>query len=240
MSCEPMPFTAFILVGGLGTRLLPVVSDRAKPMALVHGRPFLEILMDLLVEKGVRSFVLLTGHRAESIERYFDGWKSPAVEVRFSREPEPLGTGGAVKHAERFATNPTLLVNGDTFYDADLERLAQFHQDTGAAVSLSLMPVEDSGRYGTVEVDEQGRIAGFHEKQEHAVPGLINAGCSLLSSEFIRALPEGRPFSMEREVFPALSRSGRMFGLCRARAFFDIGTPESYEAFKQFVRTRRR
>jgi D-glycero-alpha-D-manno-heptose 1-phosphate guanylyltransferase len=239
MSAILMPVTAFVLVGGMGTRLRSVVSDRPKPMALVEGVPFVEILLNSLAQKGVRDFVLLTGYGGEIIRNCFQGWKAPEVDVRFSQEEQPLGTGGAVKHAERFATDPTLLVNGDTFYDADLADLLRFHRAMDASVTLSLMPVDDPGRYGTVLVNSDGKVTGFHEKQEvSSGPGLINAGCSLLSAEFIRELPGGREFSMEQEIFPPLARSGRMFGLCQDRAFFDIGTPASYDAFKQFVRDR--
>ena len=174
----------------------------------------------------------------EAIEAYFSGVRFPDVRIRFSREQAPLGTGGAVKLAESFASDPTLLVNGDTFYDADLDALLRFHGKTEADVTLSLMPVEDAARYGSVRVDQDGRVTGFHEKKTGpSAPGMINAGCSLLSLAFIKTLPRDRAFSMEQEIFPDLARSGRMFGLCREGTFFDIGTPESYEAFKRFVAT---
>jgi NDP-sugar pyrophosphorylase family protein len=231
-----LPFTAFILAGGLGTRLQPVVSDRPKPMAPVQGVPFLEMLLDSLAGKGVRDFVILSGYRGDAIEDYFRNRKPQRTRIRFSREKTPLGTGGAVKHAERFATDPTLLVNGDTFYDADLQELLRFHRQTDAEVTLSLMPVADATRYGSVRVDEHGKVMGFHEKEQGtAGPGLINAGCSLLSQEFIKKLPQGCSFSMEQEIFPQTAQSGSMFGLCRERVFFDIGTPESYEAFQRFA-----
>jgi D-glycero-alpha-D-manno-heptose 1-phosphate guanylyltransferase len=234
-----LPLTAFMLAGGLGTRLRQVVSDRPKPMALVQGTPFLELVMKSLFSKGVTRFVLLVGHMAETIENYFAGWNTPCVNVLFSREHSPLGTGGAVKHAERFATDPTLLVNGDTYYDADLDDLLRLHQSKPAAATLCLMPVQDARRYGAVDVDASGKVLGFHEKREsNTGPGVINAGCSLLAEEFIHGLPHGRAFSMEREAFPKLAARGRLFGLCRKRAFFDIGTPESYGEFQRFVQDR--
>ncbi len=161
-----LPFTTFILAGGLGTRLQPVVSDRPKPMALIGDVPFLEMLLDSLAGKGVRDFVILSGFRGDAIEEHFRGWRSHDAVVRFSREEKPLGTGGAVKLAERFATDPTLLVNGDTFYDADLRALLEFHRKSGAEVTLSLMPVQDAARYGSVEVNTDGRVTDFLEKKK--------------------------------------------------------------------------
>lgn len=233
-----LPFTALILAGGLGKRLRSVVLDRPKPMAMVRGVPFLEMLIDSLADKGVRRFVLLTGYKAEAIEDHFGSNYRRDLEIVFSHEHSPLGTGGAVRNADAFATYPSLLVNGDTFFDVDLRKLLQFHMDTGVDVTLSLFKVEDVSRYGSVEVDQRGMVIGFREKDENITePGLINAGLSLLSKHLINSLPPGS-FSMEREIFPSLVGSGKMFGLLQQRPFFDIGTPESYEAFKLFMRDR--
>jgi len=235
-----LPVSAFILAGGLGTRLRQVVRDRPKPMAPVDGRPFLEILVFCLAQKGVRDFVFLTGYRGNAIEEHFVEHRPPGVSIAFCREEEPLGTGGAVKHAERFAGDPTLLVNGDTYFDCDLKALYDFHTDRRPLVTLSLRGVRDVSRYGSVTVDDRGFITGFREKGEGpARAGLINAGVSMLSMPFIKSLPSGRAFSMERDVFPEVARSGKMAGLRQNGDFFDIGTPESYEAFSLFMKERR-
>lgn len=234
-----LPVTALILAGGLGTRLRSVVSDRPKPMALVNDIPFLELLVESLAGKGVRRFVVLTGYLGSDIEKHFRERRHGDVEMEFSREEMPLGTGGAVKNAEEFASDPSFLVNGDTFFDGDIEELLKYHSEKKASVTLSLLAVEDVSRYGAVVVDDEGRIKGFHEKDvQKGGPGLINAGLSLLSKEFIMSLPNRMAFSMEKEIFPSFASSGKMFGLAQIRPFFDIGTPESYEAFKRFVSER--
>ncbi len=239
LSSRSLPITALILAGGMGTRLRAIVSDRPKPMALVYGVPFIEILIDSLAEKGIREFVLLVGYMGDFIEEYFTELNNINSRIRFSHEQTPLGTGGAVKKAENLATDPSLLINGDTFFDGDINRLIQLHHKKAADVTLSLLPVADAGRYGSVTVTENGLVAGFHEKQEGIRgPGLINAGFSLISKNFISELPGDRAFSMEREIFPKLADSGRMCGLVSKRSFFDIGTPESYEDFKKFVREK--
>ncbi len=220
----------------MGTRLRAVVSDRPKPMALVNGVPFIQILIDSLAEKGIREFVLLVGYMADFIEEYFTARRSNNFRVRFSHEQTSLGTGGAVKRAENLASDPSLLINGDTFFDGDINRLIQLHQEKAAEVTLSLLPVADVSRYGSVTVTKDGLIKGFREKHEGIVgPGLINAGFSLISKRFISELPGDRAFSMEREIFPKLADTGQMFGLVSKRSFFDIGTPESYKDFKKFV-----
>jgi D-glycero-alpha-D-manno-heptose 1-phosphate guanylyltransferase len=236
MTALPLPFAAMILVGGFGTRLRSVVSDRPKPMALVGEKPFLEILVDSFASKGVRDFVMLAGYKSDMIRQHFEMRQYHDVNIRFSPEHVPLGTGGSVRNAAKFATDPTLVANGDTFFDADLEKLFRYHKDNRAEVTLSLVRVEDVSRYGAVVPDGQGRVIGFTEKGEGGTgPGLINGGLSLMSRDFIMGLPDGVPFSMEREIFPSLARSGRMFGLAQERPFFDIGTPESYAAFQSFA-----
>ncbi len=230
-------FTAFILAGGLGRRLRQVVSDRPKPMADVLGQPFLEILTRLLVAKGIHKFVMLVGYRANSIEEYFNDSRFGDMEIRFSREMEPLGTGGAVKNAQRFATDPTLLVNGDTYLDVNIKELYEFHKVKGADATISLFRVSDVSRYGAVSVNSDGLVINFHEKNVNfRKSGVINAGVSLVSRPFIDSLPEQSQFSMETEVFPKLVNAGRMFGLEQKGPFFDIGTPESYLEFQKFVR----
>jgi D-glycero-alpha-D-manno-heptose 1-phosphate guanylyltransferase len=239
MTESGLPFAAMILAGGLGTRLRSVVADRPKPMAVVNGTPFIELLICSLADKGVRNFILLTGYMGETIEEHFRGAALDGLTIRCSHETEPLGTGGAVKNAERFASDPTLLVNGDTFFDADVHKLFRFHVEKKAAASLSLVRVEDVSRYGSVTVDAEGVIRGFREKGAGKPgPGWINAGLSLLSRSVIHDLPPGRSFSMERETFPELAGEGRLAGLGQQGAFFDIGTPESYQELKEFVRTK--
>ncbi len=236
MNRSSLSVTAMILAGGLGIRLRPVVSDRPKPMAPVGESPFLELLLLNLAEKGITKAVLLTGHMGEVIEDYFRNNPVPGMAVRCVHEPEPLGTGGAVKHAEAFASDPALLVNGDTFFDADLRRLLEFHERKAADVTISLVWVSDVRRYGSVSIDSAGTITGFQEKSAalHGA-GWVNAGLTVLSRSVIRALPADRAFSMEQEIFPVLAARGRMAGLGQSGAFFDIGTPDSYARFQQFT-----
>jgi D-glycero-alpha-D-manno-heptose 1-phosphate guanylyltransferase len=241
ISHAPLPFVAMILAGGLGKRLRSVVSDRPKVMALAGGVPFLELLIESLAAKGVREFVLLTGYKSQMIEEHFRQRDYGELKIHVARELEPLGTGGAVRNAAEFATQPSLLINGDTFYDADLDALFRFHLEKAGDVSLSLFRVDDVSRYGSVSMDETGRVNGFMEKTDNlAGPGLINAGLSLLSLQFIMGLPVDRAFSMERDILPAFAASGKMFGHIGNYPFFDIGTPESYQAFQRYVEVRKR
>lgn len=236
-----LPFTAFILAGGVGSRLRTVVSDRPKPMALIGDKPFLDILIETLVEKGVSTIVLLTGYMSGHIEKHANKYHDSNVVVQISREETPLGTGGAVRNALNFASDPTLLVNGDTYFEVNILDLYNFHLRHNAEVTLSLGRVPDVGRYGAVLIGADHRIEDFQEKSETICgPGLINAGFSMVSRKLIENLPENRAFSMEKEVFPSLISGGRMFGIEQSGAFFDIGTPDSYYKFIEYMAVRKK
>ena len=227
------PATACILAGGRGTRLRSVVSDRPKPLADVGGRPFVTRLLDQLVAARAGTAVLCTGFMADRVEAAL-GSSYRELELRYSPEPEPLGTAGAVRLALPLIKGERVLVlNGDSFCDVDLEAQLSAHRTSGARATLALVEVEDAGRYGRVRLGEAGRIERFEEKSTRAGAGLINAGVYALERSLIAEIPAGRPVSMEREIFPALVGGG-LHGFPTGGRFLDIGTPESLAAATTF------
>jgi NDP-sugar pyrophosphorylase family protein len=222
-----------VLAGGLGTRLRSAVADRPKVLAEIRGRPFLAYLLDRLSQGGIRRVILCTGYRGEQVEAAF-GSRFGALELVYSREPEALGTGGALRHAASLLEpGPALVLNGDSFCEVDYQGLAAWHRERGACGSLALTRVEDPRRYGSVETDADGRVTRFVEKHQAAGPGWINAGVYVLGRELLESIPEGRAISLEREVFPAWIGRGLHACRCGGR-FLDIGTPESYAEAERF------
>lgn len=219
---------AFVLCGGLGTRLRAVLSDRPKSMALVAGRPFLEILLRQLRAAGIREVVLGTGYRAEQIERYFENGNRLGISIQYSREQEPLGTGGALKLAEPSLNDPVLVLNGDSYADWALTDLLQVYRAKQATAVMVLQSVPDVSRYGNVTVDADGRVVAFVEKGARAGAGVINAGIYLVQRQIIAALPRMTPISLERDVFPNLLK-GKLYGLVSTGNFIDIGVPADLE-----------
>jgi D-glycero-alpha-D-manno-heptose 1-phosphate guanylyltransferase len=219
---------AVLLVGGMGTRLRSVVPSSPKPLALVRGRPFLELLVRQLRHQGIRRLVMCTGHLAEQIENEFANGHNLDVEIEYSKEPHPLGTGGAVKLAERYLQNTDdfLVMNGDSFLELDFHQLIHFHRQKGGLVSMAVMRVQDTHRYGTVQVDADNRVIGFAEKTASDTPGLVNAGVYVFNRAVLDYIPEG-PASLERDVFPRLLDHG-MYAAKQYGMFIDIGTPEDY------------
>lgn len=228
---------ALILVGGLGTRLRSVLNDRPKPLAPVGGRPFVTFLLDQLQAAGCRRVTLCTGYRSQQVAEAI-GSRFGSLEVTYSVEPEPLGTGGAVRLAMSQAPGELFLVmNGDSYVNCSLGEFFEWHRAHGCPGSLVLTRVADAGRFGTVEVDEAGRIQSFREKEGLSRPGWINAGVYLLPRRWVEALPAG-PMSLERDGFPVWLRDG-LGGFAREAAFLDVGTPETLAQAEAFFAAAR-
>jgi NDP-sugar pyrophosphorylase family protein len=234
---EPLAdITAVILAGGLGMRLRSAVADRPKVLAPVHGRPFITYLLDLLVDAGVKRAVLCTGYRADMVAETL-GSSYRTLELVHSVESSPLGTGGAVRRSlPLVASDPVLVLNGDSFFDADLPAFRAAHAAAGMAASLLLASVADVARYGAVSIDGAGRVTRFVEKGAASGPGLINAGIYLFAREVLEAIPEGE-VSLERDIFPRLIAAG-LRGVPGTGRFIDIGVPADYRAAGEFFPSR--
>lgn len=222
-----------VLAGGLGTRIRPVLGDVPKVLAPVNGRPFLDHLLDWLGRFGARRIVLCLGHRAEPVLAHIAGRAgrdaAAGLEVVGLVEPEPLGTAGAVRFARsRLLSDPVLVMNGDTFLDADLPGFAARHRAAGAVLSMLCAEVPSVARFGSVELDAQGFVARFAEKDPGAAdrPGLVNGGLYLFSQGALDDLMRQPGPSLERDVLQTLPPGTIRAETVQTR-FIDIGTPES-------------
>ncbi|MGH9910375.1 MAG: sugar phosphate nucleotidyltransferase, partial [Nitrososphaerales archaeon] len=148
-----MGLQAVILVGGLGTRLRDIVKDRPKPLALINGRPFLEYQIAFLKKYNIRDIVLCIGYQGEKIEEYFSDGIRHGVSIRYSREKELLGTGGAIKNARNLLEKRFFVLNGDTLFLIDLYKMLNFHLQNSADVTIALTKTPDQTRYGSVTIN---------------------------------------------------------------------------------------
>jgi mannose-1-phosphate guanylyltransferase len=223
-----------MLVGGFGTRLRPLTITIPKPMLPLVNRPFLEIELLHLKQYGVDDVVLSTGYLPAIFDEYFgDGSKLGMNLVRVA-EDKPLGTCGAIKNvAEHLGREPVIVCNGDILTDLDVDALVKYHKEKGAAVTITLTPVEDPTAYGLVPLDEEGRIIEFLEKPswDQVVTNLINAGTYVLDPRVLDQVPPGENYSFERQLFPDLLAQGEpMYGFPSDCYWLDLGTPEKYLA----------
>ncbi|HEU5339294.1 MAG TPA: sugar phosphate nucleotidyltransferase [Sulfuricaulis sp.] len=224
---------AVILAGGLGSRLRDEVPDLPKPMAPINGRPFLEYLLDYWGSQGVDRFVLSVGYRSEIIETHF-GSAYKGIEIDYAVETQPRGTGGglllALEHLHQPA--PFLIVNGDTFFQVDLIRMRQHHDQAHADVTIALRQLEKNNRYAGVAVDVNGRITSFDSNARLAGPALINGGVYLARRAAFKdfsSAPISGVISVEDRMFPEMLAAGRLlYGFSARGKFVDIGIPEDY------------
>ncbi len=226
---------AVLLVGGQGTRLRPLTVNTPKPMLPVAGVPFTVHQITRARDAGVRRIVLATSYRAEVFAEFIED-ADLGIEVVIATEEEPLGTGGAIRHAlahlESGPDDPVLIFNGDVLSGLDISGLVEAHVRSGSDVTLYLTPVDDPRAYGLVPIDADGRVQAFLEKPstpEEIITDLINAGCYVFKRSVIEQIPTGRVVSVERETFPGLLASGaQVRGVVDEGYWLDLGTPLAF------------
>lgn len=235
---------AIILAGGFGTRLKEVITDLPKPMAPINEIPFLNFLLNFLTCQGITHIVISTGHLSEKITDYYGAINNKAVyngtEISFSHEKAPLGTGGAIRLAlEKCTQENVFVLNGDSFFDFDINHFAVKHKSKKSLFSLALRHVEDASRYGTVVCNETNKITSFKEKNGEKKSGQINAGIYLLNkNEYLKRTEDLKNFSIEKDFFEKQLNEDKLLGFKYDGYFIDIGIPEDYTKaqhdFKEF------
>lgn len=217
-----------ILAGGLGTRLSPLLKGCPKPMAPIANRPFLEYLLLYLKKYKIEEITLCIAYQGKTIQNYFGQGKQWGLNIRYLYEQELRGTAGALKAAQKLIKEENFLVmNGDSFFAIDLNILIRYHKIKRALATIALAKVENTARYGAVEIDETGKIKRFLEKEQGEQAGLINGGVYVFQRKMLDLIPEGQPVSLEHEVFPKLIGKD-FYGLPFESYFIDIGVPEDY------------
>jgi D-glycero-alpha-D-manno-heptose 1-phosphate guanylyltransferase len=230
---------AVILAGGRGLRLRSVVPDLPKPMAPILGRPFLEHQLDFWIGQGVGRIILSVGYRREAIQQHF-GSRYRGVDVVYSAEEHPLGTGGGLLLAtgRLMGQGAFLVVNGDTFFDVDLDRMRRFHDEKRADVTVAVSRVAENTRYGAIRMGEDERIASFQTRMPDPENHLINGGVYLVAPKALAndGWAIGDTLSLEDRMFPTLLSSGcRFHGFLSSGTFIDIGIPEDYRAAESLL-----
>ncbi len=216
-----------ILAGGFGTRLSSVVKDVPKPMAPIHGKPFLHYIFRELQQQQMQQVILSVGYLNQVVQDYF-GDNYFGISIKYAVEYEPLGTGGGIRNAFQYVEDDAFVLNGDTFFDIELAKL----KATGADITLALKPMFQFDRYGTVELNEEHRIVSFNEKQycEH---GLINGGIYYFRKSLFEKIETPEKFSFEKEVLEKHLSELRIAGVVFDNYFIDIGIPEDYARAQQ-------
>jgi len=219
-----------LLVGGMGTRLLPLTRSVPKPMLPVAGLPVTEHQLITAQKAGITSIVLAASYLSEVFIPYFGDGSRWGIQLQYAVETEPLGTGGAIRNAAKLLKeNESIAIfNGDVLSSHNLHEQIRKHEEWQADVTLHLTKVKDARAYGCVPTESDGRVTAFLEKMENPVADTINAGCYIFSPRVLLDIPEDSVVSIERDTFPHLISTGRkLYGFIDNSYWLDIGTPQT-------------
>ena len=221
---------AILLVGGFGTRLMPLTRNTPKPMLTVAGIPVTEHQLMMAKAAGITEIVLATSYLSDVFTPYFGDGSKWGMSIRYAVEKEPLGTGGAIANAAQLldTQESIVILNGDVLSSHDLAEQIRQHEAHDADVTLHLTQVEDARAFGCVPTDAQGRVTAFLEKMDNPITNQINAGCYVFNPRVLSSIPLATVVSVERETFPQLVNNGaKIYGYLENAYWLDIGTPKA-------------
>ncbi len=218
---------AVILAGGAGMRLMPLTKDKPKCLVEVCDRPILEHIIDLFRSYNINQILISVGFLKEKvIEHYGDGSRF-GVRIDYIQENSPLGTAGPLVLARKLLTETFIVCNGDELKNIDIKKMLEFHRRKKALCTIALTKVTDPTQYGVVRLDGEC-ICEFLEKPKYPPSNLINAGFYIMEPEVIDMIPQG--FAMlEKDVFPDITKLGRLYGFRFEGQWFDCGSMERLE-----------
>jgi mannose-1-phosphate guanylyltransferase len=222
---------AVILVGGQGTRLLPLKSQTPKAMMPVLNRPFLEHIIRRLADFGIKDIILTSCHLSQPIEEYFGNGDDFGVFLSYVIEESPLGTAGAIKNTASHIDGTFLVLIGDIFTDINFQDMVKQHRQNRALATIALTLVDDPSHYGLVETKKSGRVQSFLEKPspKEVTTDRINAGCYIMEKDVLKRIPENKNYSAEKQLFPGLLEEGAAFYSYYSQDYWiDIGNPHKY------------
>jgi mannose-1-phosphate guanylyltransferase len=221
---------AILLVGGFGTRLMPLTKNTPKPMLTVAGIPVTEHQLNMAKAAGITKIVLATSYLSELFTPYFGDGSKWGMQIQYAVEETPLGTGGAIRNAAKLinSSESIVILNGDVLSSHNLSEQIRQHEAKNADVTLHLTQVEDARAYGCVPTDSNGRVTAFLEKMDKPVTNQINAGCYVFNPRVLDSIPLDTVVSVERETFPLLVKNGAaVYGYVENSYWVDIGTPQA-------------
>ncbi len=219
----PLASRALVMAGGFGTRLGTRTRDVPKPLLPVGERPILDRLLSQLEDGGVAAITIAVHYRADQVEGFVAA-RDNRAEIDFIREPEPLGTAGALTLMPDAAEETTIVVNGDVVSQVDFARFRTFHgeHDHDGTIAVSRYNVHIP--FGVLRLGDDGMFSGIEEKPTNSY--FVAAGIYMLSPEFVRLTPRGRPVDMP-ELLEAGRREGLQLGLFPLHEYWrDIGQPD--------------
>lgn len=228
-----MSMKVVIMAGGKGTRISSVASDIPKPMIEIDGIPVLEREIQCLKEQGFKDLIITVSHLGHIIMNYFGDGLDFGVHIEYFVEEQPLGNAGALFELKNKLTENFLLLNADSIFDIDFNRIVKFHKEKGGLVTLFTHPNSHPYDSGLIIADKTGAVEQWLTKED-ARPkyyqNRVNAGLHVVSPEILEVRPEGAKVDLDRQLLKPLAGTGKMFCYDSPEYVKDMGTPDRYEA----------
>ena len=219
---------AVIMVGGKGTRLLPLTESKPKPILPVLNKPCLRYLIESLADAGIDEVILACGYRSSQLTEMIGDGSDIGISIEYSYEDEPLGTGGAMKNIESRLDEVFIAANGDVFADILLGEEIRDHFLTGAQVTIALAEVSNPCEFGIARLDDDNKILEFKEKPkpEEVFSNLVNAGVYVINKEILADVPPNTFFDFSKDLLPiVMGKGGRLQGYMLKGVWRDVGRP---------------
>ena len=226
---------AIILAGGRATRLPKSAENTPKALVEVGDKPIIKHQIDALHEHGFFDIRLALGYKSDQIIKYV---RSLTPHIESIVEPEPLGTGGAIKFASRDITEPFMVLNGDILSDINFTHFHKKFTERPEENIMAVFHTPDARSYGIIK-RSKGRVGAFLEKPTERIPGHINAGFYILSPEIFEGIKE-KKFSIEKDIFPTLAKEGGLAHYIHKGFWTDAGTEERLEEARIFYESRKK
>lgn len=232
-----MPMQAVILVGGLGTRFRPLTLNTPKPMIPVMGKPYLEYQLQYLKRYNVTDILLCVGYLGEKIQSHFGDGQSRDMNITYSFEQVPLGTGGALKNAEIFLDDCFYLIYGDSFLPVNYSSLEKYFFEVDKEVLMVLYDNrEDTSVPNNVALDNAGMVTQYEKDKESSNLQFVDAGVLALKKEVLESIPPDKEVSLEKEILPDYIVRQECAGFVTRERFYDIGTSERLKRFETYLK----
>ena len=228
---------AMILAAGRGTRMLPLTANTPKPLLRAGGRALIEHHLLRLAAAGFTRVVINVSCFADRIVAYLGEGERYQLEIDYSREPEPLETAGAIRHArDKLGDGPFLLLNGDVYSDYPLERLRHRKLPDFVLAHLVLVDNPRHNPDGDYRVTEAGVLVS--KLAPVASPAHTFSGISLIHPALLRRYPCAQEKSPLRDVFSRAIEDGAISAETYGGEWMDVGTPERLHALRQRLEAR--
>jgi len=219
-----------ILAGGLATRLRHLTENKPKSMVLIKGKPFIEYQIELLKKNGIKDIVLCVGHLSEQIKNHLGDGRKFGINIKYSQENELLGTGGAIKNAEKLLDKEFFVLYGDSYLPVDFQEIMnKFH----IFRKKGLMTVfKNFNKFDKSNVEIEDGMVLKYDKKNNEKMIYIDYGLSIFRKDVIKSMPVKFPLD---DVFKQLIKEKQLASFVIKTPFQEIGSFEGLKRFEKFA-----